>query len=241
MNRLTAQVKEKLSVLRLKAVLFDMDGVIFDSMPHHAVAWVKAFADEKIDFNEYEAYKREGMTGVATIQEMFLAQKGREATAEECDRIYATKCRYFEQEGPAGVMAGIREVLEFVRDAGLQIYIVTGSGQHSLFEKLDSLFPGIFAPERMVTAYDVKKGKPDPEPYLMALKKGGFSADEAIVVENAPLGVTAAHAAKIFTVAVNTGILLPEDLLSKGADVLFDDMYEFRSALPEMVNLGLNK
>lgn len=172
---------------------------------------------------------------------MFLAQKGREATAEECDRIYATKCRYFEQEGPAGVMAGIREVLEFVRDAGLQIYIVTGSGQHSLFEKLDSLFPGIFAPERMVTAYDVKKGKPDPEPYLMALKKGGFSADEAIVVENAPLGVTAAHAAKIFTVAVNTGILLPEDLLSKGADVLFDDMYEFRSALPEMVDLGLKK
>lgn len=241
MNRLTAQVKEKLSVLRLKAVLFDMDGVIFDSMPHHAVAWVKAFADEKIDFNEYEAYKREGMTGVATIQEMFLAQKGREATAEECDRIYATKCRYFEQEGPAGVMAGIREVLEFVRDAGLQIYIVTGSGQHSLFEKLDSLFLGIFAPERMVTAYDVKKGKPDPEPYLMALKKGGFSADEAIVVENAPLGVTAAHAAKIFTVAVNTGILLPEDLLSKGADVLFDDMYEFRSALPEMVDLGLKK
>ena len=60
MNRLTAQVKEKLSVLRLKAVLFDMDGVIFDSMPHHAVAWVKAFADEGIDFNEYEAYKREG-------------------------------------------------------------------------------------------------------------------------------------------------------------------------------------
>ena len=92
-----------------------------------------------------------------------------------------------------------------------------------------------------MTAYDVKKGKPDPEPYLMALKKGGFSADEAIVVENAPLGVTSAHAANIFTVAVNTGILLPEDLLSKGADVLFDDMHEFRSSLPEMFELSLRK
>ena len=39
----------------------------------------------------------------------------------------------------------------------------------------------------------------------------------------------------------NTGILLPEDLLSRGADVLFDDMYEFRSALPEMVDLELKK
>lgn len=241
MNRLTAQVKEKLSGLKLKAVLFDMDGVIFDSMPHHAKAWVKAFADEGIVFNEYEAYKREGMTGPATIQEMFVAQKGREASKEECDRIYAIKCKYFENEGPAEVMTGIREVLEFVRDAGLQIFIVTGSGQHCLFNKLDSLFPGIFTPERMVTAYDVKKGKPDPEPYLMALKKGGFSADETIVVENAPLGVTSAHAAGIFTVAVNTGILLPEDLLSKGADVLFDNMHEFRSSLPEMFSLGLKK
>lgn len=49
----------------------------------------------------------------------------------------------------------------------------------------------------MVTAFDVKYGKPNPEPYLMALKKGGFKPNEALVIENAPLGVQAGVAAGI--------------------------------------------
>ena len=56
----------------------------------------------------------------------------------------------------------------------------------------------MFHKELMVTAFDVKYGKPNPEPYLMALKKGGLKADEAVVVENAPLGVEAGHKAGIF-------------------------------------------
>ena len=65
----------------------------------------------------------------------------------------------------------------------------------------------MFHKELMVTAFDVKYGKPNPEPYLMALKKGGLKADEAVVIENAPLGVEAGHKAGIFTIAVNTGPL----------------------------------
>jgi beta-phosphoglucomutase-like phosphatase (HAD superfamily) len=76
----------------------------------------------------------------------------------------------------------------------------------------------------MVTAYDVKKGKPDPEPYLMALEKAGLQPNEAMVVENAPLGVRSAKGAGIFTVAVNTGILSDDDLWQAGADVVLPDM-----------------
>ena len=79
----------------------------------------------------------------------------------------------------------------------------------------------------MVTAFDVKYGKPNPEPYLMALKKGNLKANEAIVVENAPLGVEAGHAAGIFTVAVNTGPLDDKVLLAAGADLLFPSMQAF--------------
>ena len=57
----------------------------------------------------------------------------------------------------------------------------------------------------MVTAFDVKYGKPHPEPYLMGLEKAGVHANEAFVVENAPMGVEAGVAAGIFTIAVNTG------------------------------------
>ena len=66
--------------------------------------------------------------------------------------------------------------------------VVTGSGQLSLLDKLNHYFPGIFQRELMVTAFDVKYGKPNPEPYLMALQKAGIQANEAVVIENAPLG-----------------------------------------------------
>ena len=105
--------------------------------------------------------------------------------------------------------------------------VVTGSGQKSLLDRLNRNFPGIFKAELMVTAFDVKYGKPNPEPYLMALKKAGIKANEAIVVENAPLGVRAGVAAGIFTVAVNTGPLPDKVLLDEGADKLFHSMPEF--------------
>ena len=87
----------------------------------------------------------------------------------------------------------------------------------------------------MITAYDVKKGKPDPEPYLMALKKGGFKNNEAIVIENAPLGIQAGHNAGIFTIAVNTGILKDEELTSRGCDLLYHNMNDFLQDLPFII------
>ena len=124
-------------------------------------------------------------------------------------------------------MPGALEVLTKIKQDGLFSMVVTGSGQHSLINRLNTNFPGIFTPELMVTAFDVKYGKPNPEPYLMALKKGNLKANEAIVVENAPLGVEAGHAAGIFTVAVNTGPLDDKVLLAAGADLLFPSMQAF--------------
>ena len=85
----------------------------------------------------------------------------------------------------------------------------------------------MFRRERMVTAFDVKYGKPNPEPYLMGLEKAGVKANEAIVIENAPIGVQAGVAAGIFTVAVNTGPLDGQVLLDAGADLLFPSMQAF--------------
>ncbi|MDE6023331.1 MAG: HAD hydrolase-like protein, partial [Muribaculaceae bacterium] len=65
---------------------------------------------------------------------------------------------------------------------------MTGSGQASLIDSVRKDYPGVFGEGMMVTAHDVTKGKPNPEPYLRGLEKAGVNADEAIVVENAPLG-----------------------------------------------------
>ena len=207
-----------------KVFLFDMDGVIFDSMPYHARSWHLAFKSEGIEFSEYEVYLQEGATGSKTVNDVFMVQKGRLATQEEINRIYANKCRNFEQCGEPKPMPVMDKVLELLLANGKTVGLVTGSGQKSLFTTLNKYYPGIFVPERMVTAFDVKKGKPDPEPYLMGLQKCGVSASEAVVVENAPMGVQAAKAAGIFTIAVNTGILDRQCLIDAGADVVFDSV-----------------
>lgn len=218
--------------IRLKAVLFDMDGVLFDSMPYHAEAWNQAMSHFNMNLSREEAYMHEGRTGASTINIVSQRERGCEAESTEIEAIYAEKCRIFNQFPPAVRMPGAWEVLQQVRDAGLTAMVVTGSGQHSLLDRLNSNFPGIFHRELMVTAFDVKYGKPNPEPYLMALQKGGFSPEEALIVENAPLGVRAGSTSGVFTVAVNTGPLPDDVLLSEGADYLFPSMQALANGWP---------
>lgn len=209
-----------------KAVFFDMDGVLFDSMKFHATAWVNALHAKGLPFTEYDAYMNEGRTGASTIDELFLKEYNRYATEDEKNEIYSLKSKFFESCGKVEQIAFAAELLTKVKAQNLQIFVVTGSGQASLIDNLDENFPGIFEKEKMVTAYDVNNGKPHPEPYLIALEKSGVKPWEAVVVENAPLGVQSATAAGIFTIGVNTGPLNPEVLLESGAQIVFDGMKE---------------
>lgn len=214
----------KHSSLPLKAVLFDMDGVLFDSMPYHANAWHKIMEERGLHLSKEEAYLHEGRTGSGTINLICQRQYGRNATEEEIQEIYKAKTEAFNDHPLAERMEGAWEILTKVKRDGLFSMVVTGSGQATLLDRLNENFPNIFDPQLMVTAFDVKYGKPNPEPYLMALNKGNLKANEAIVVENAPLGVQAATAAGIFTVAVNTGPLDDNVLLEAGANILFPSM-----------------
>ena len=207
-----------------KAVFFDMDGVLFDSMKFHASSWLKAMHEAGLPFTETEAYMNEGRTGASTIDNVFVVVHGRNATEEEKQRIYKTKSAHFEACGKTEKMPFALELLQKLKGEYKTIFIVTGSGQPSLLDSLQNSFPNIFEKENMVTAFDVKNGKPHPEPYLKALKKSGLQPWEVVVIENAPLGVESANAAKLFTIAVNTGPLNPEVLSNSGANLVLKDM-----------------
>ena len=210
--------------LRLKAVLFDMDGVLFDSMPNHAKSWAAVCTRFGLHMTPEEAFMHEGRTGASTINILTRRKWNRDATSEEIERIYEEKCKMFNSCPEAPKMPGAEELLEKVKAQGLRIVVVTGSGQKSLLDRLQHNYPGFFIPELIVSSKDVKHGKPSPEPYLMGLEKAGVEPWEAIVIENAPLGVRAGVAAKIFTIAVNTGPLPPKALLDEGANLLFPSM-----------------
>lgn len=216
--------RNKLSKLQLKTVLFDMDGVLFDSMPYHAEAWHKVMKKNNLTIAPKEVYLNEGRTGNDTINMICQRELGRDATNDEIAAIYEQKSDLFNSYPEADRMRGAYSLLLKVKSEGLTPMVVTGSGQKSLLDRLEKHFPNTFKKELIVSAYDVKQGKPNPEPYLMALKRGSYNPCEAVVIENAPLGVQSAVAAGIFTIAVNTGPLDESVLIEAGADVVFPTM-----------------
>ena len=211
-----------------------MDGVLFDSMKNHAYAWSHAMTDFGLEMAPEEVYMNEGRTGKGTINLLSQRHWGRDATDEECEQIYEAKSRLFNSLPEPEPMAGAMDLLRKVRAEGLMRVIVTGSATHALLDRVNAAFPGVFSEDLMVTAFDVKHGKPNPEPYLMGLKKAGIQASEAIVVENAPLGVQAARAAGIFTIAVNTGPLQDEVLKEAGADLVMPSMQALANGWDEL-------
>ena len=214
-----------------------MDGVLYDSMGNHAVAWVQSMKKFGINMTADDAYATEGARGVDTIRYMVRQQQGREITEQEAQTMYDEKSRIFHSMAEAPIMPGMLELMEQIDAKGIMCGVVTGSGQRPLIARILKDFGRYVSPEHITTAYDVKRGKPHPDPYLMGLQKaGGLQPSEAIVVENAPLGVRAGVAAGIFTIAVNTGPLPDQVLLDAGANILFPSVKSLSDSFDSLLS-----
>lgn len=214
-----------------KAVLFDMDGVLYNSMPNHAKAWVKCMTDCGVTMSEEEAYMCEGMRGVETIQLIAGRQWKREITTEEAESIYRRKSEIYSKLPEAELINGVYNLQKNIVKRGWTIGVVTGSGQKSLLQRIENDFEGLVSPDVLVCAKDVKHGKPAPDPYIKGMEKAGTRPWETIVIENAPLGVRAAVAAHCFTIAVNTGPLPHSIFEQEGADMVFPSMDALNESL----------
>lgn len=210
---------------KIRAVFFDQDGVLFNSMPYHALSWEWAMQKNGLPFTKNQTYRNEGRTGASVINEAHRLVYGTDATQELIDAVYEDKSQHFNELTGGKLpelIPGIRDVLAYLKSRGVQCWVVTGSGQRSLLDNLQKTFPDTFT--GVISAFDVQHGKPHPEPYLKAWKRCGFAKNECMVVENAPLGVRAGKAAGLFTAAVNTGILPDSALWDEKADIVLPNM-----------------
>ena len=218
-----------------RVVLFDMDGVLYDSMPNHAIAWQESMAKYGIHMTADDAYATEGARGVDTIREMVRRQQHREIDEAEAQKMYDLKSQTFHSLPEAPVMPGILSLMRQIHENDIQCGVVTGSGQRPLISRILKDFGDYVDEAHITTAYDVTRGKPLPDPYLMGLHKAGDLAPwQAVVIENAPLGVRSGHAARIFTIAVNTGPLPNNELLAAGANLIFSSMTDFSEHWTEL-------
>ncbi len=222
--------------LDIKCALIDMDGTLYNSMINHTAAWYRMMTELGVKCDRDEFYEYEGMTGAQTINVLFQRAFGKTATDDEVKELYHKKTLYFQELPKAGIMPGAEKMLEILAQNGIKRILVTGSGQASLLDRLQRDFPSVFTRENMITSKDVTHGKPSPEPYLKGLEIAGVKPNEAIVIENAPLGIKSGADAGIFTVGVTTGPIKGEKMLQAGANILYNSMEEFSNDLQNLIN-----
>jgi HAD superfamily hydrolase (TIGR01509 family) len=225
------------TVLHLKSIFFDMDGVLFDSMPYHAKSWIQAFAEHGLELPEYEPFMNEGSTAYYTIDKMFAKYKQTKLSDAEAETIKVRKHEIMQSMPQSEIMEHMPMLVEQIGKQNIDCWVVTGSAQAALYNRLEAAYNGSFKREKMITAHDVTHGKPHPEPYLKAIEKSGYGTAEAIVIENAPLGVESAKAAGLFTIAVNTGPINPDVLKKAGADLVVNSTFELLEYWPLIFSL----
>ena len=222
---------------KLKAVFFDQDGVLYNSMPYHAESWAWAMTKHGLPYTPMECYRNEGRTSTGVIQEHHQQMFGTDATPELIEAIYKDKSDHFTEMtgGFPGIIPDVDKVLKYLHEQGVQCWVVTGSGQRNLINALNETFDHVFT--GIISSFDVVKGKPDPEPYLKAWERSGFKKEECAVVENAPLGVRAAKAAGLYTFAVNTGPLPDAELWEEKADEVLPNMQALLARLTAILSV----
>lgn len=210
-----------------RLVLFDMDGVLVDSMPIHDRAWRETADKFGLEYGPGEFFRAEGMKGRDTISLLYRKMHGKEPSEELITEAYNYKTHLFEEMQPELLkpIPGVRDLIEYLKyDRKLDLGVVTGSTTANALSRIGAFFKGLFTEDRLITADKVTKGKPDPEPYLRGMSLTGHSPEETLVVENAPLGTRSAVAAGIFTTVVTTGPIPEEDLRLEGANLIFPNM-----------------
>ncbi|MGZ4903589.1 MAG: HAD family hydrolase [Halobacteriota archaeon] len=202
-----------------KAVIFDLDGVLLDSMPYYYEAWGAAFATQDIILNKNQFYEREGEQRIKSVREIFENNKGYRPSTRVSEDILNAMHNTFLESFQLKLFPCTRELLTALVGKRIALGLVTGS------ESLEQMF----GPERdllslfsaIVTGRETREGKPAPEPYELAIQRLGLPRSSCCAVENAPFGIRSAKAAGLFCFAVrNTSPLPAEKLKQAGADVV---------------------
>jgi len=192
-------------------LLLDLDGVLVDSTPAVARVWSEWAREHGLDPEE-TVRKAHGRPSIATVRELLP-----EVDAEEEDE----RIEHREMTDMEGMVAlpGAVDLLSVLPED--RWGVVTSGTRPLATKRLHTA--GLPVPQHFVTASDIRRGKPDPEPYLIGVENLGFPAADCVVVEDAPAGVRSGRAAGARVIALRT-TAGDEELKEAGANWIVDDL-----------------
>lgn len=182
----------------LEALLFDMDGTLSDTDPVHRQAMAETLDAHGVDLND-EAFHRHvsGRSNAAVFGHFFpaLSEEARRALADEKEALYRRRTPRMTP------MPGLSRLIDWAKARGVACALVTNGPRLNVEHTLSALgLSGAF--DCLVLGEELPRAKPDPLPYLEALRRLGVRAERAIAFEDSQAGATAALAAGVFTVEI---------------------------------------
>lgn len=203
--------------MHFKGAIFDLDGVIVDTVPLHFKAWKRMFNEygKSFSFEDYKD-KVDGIPRMSGARAILT-----DVSDEELEKAGAKKQRYFleflEKE-EIRVYESTLDLVKQLRQNNIKVAVISSSKNCLPILKkagIDVLFAVI------ITGHDIKKGKPDPQVFLTASEKLGLNSQECIVFEDAVLGVEAAKRGSFKCVGIDR--YSSPSRLAK-ADLVVDDL-----------------
>jgi len=200
-----------------KAVLFDFDGVLADTMEDNFLAWKKAFNNFGVDINPEDYFPLEG-SDVAKISEKIggkynIDSKYYQKIKDQKNQNYLT----ISKEKEINFYPGVIETIDLLKRKGVFLAIVSASPKEKLKKTVPKEFLEKF--DCLVTGESSKLGKPNPDPYLITCNWLNLCPEECIVIENSPLGIKSAKNANIPCIAISS--TLNKEFLAE-ADLVID-------------------
>lgn len=182
-----------MTTIPAQALLFDNDGTLVSTLASVERCWTRWAREYGITAEEFAAVPLHGRTAVEIIGDLLPAHRVAEAVAR-VERLEV-------DDVPDGVelLPGTRAFLDAL--PADRWAVVTSATRRLAEARLAAV--GI-RPKTLVTADDVTRGKPDPEPYLLAARSLGVEPSACVVFEDAPAGLRAGRAAGMTTVALAT-------------------------------------
>ena len=216
----------------MRALIFDLDGTLIDTVYAHVFAWQQALAEAGLPIEGWRIHRRIGMSG-GLFTRAVAREAGRPLSDDEAESIQQRHGALFRELLPdRRPLPGAVELLAFLRAEGISHGIATSGRRPEIDASLEAL--GVSGDTVVVDRGDVLRAKPEPDLFLACQERLGVAIRDCYVVGDAVWDLLAARRAGMLSVGVLTGGYGEDELLGAGAFRVYRGVDELHASIDEL-------